>query len=99
MLAPSNVCNGRTCGSANLAGRRKRAAAVRPHVLLRQPLTPRSDQSSRALGVERQRRMESLARIGVDRGEERRIGDAEIRLVESDLCRVLGIRLPESVAL
>ena len=43
--------------------------------------------------------MQSLAGIGVGRGEQRGIGDVEIRLIERHLCGVLREDLLESVAL
>ena len=46
----------------------------------------------RTLGVERHQKMQTFARICVQRGEQCRIGDVEIRLVEGDLRCVLGKR-------
>ena len=53
----------------------------------------------RTLGVERHEKMQTLAGIGVHGGEQRGIGDVEIRLIERDLCGVLRKCFLESVAL
>jgi hypothetical protein len=52
----------------------------------------------RALNVERHQKVQAFARICVQRGEQCRIGDVEMRLVESDLRCVLGKRVLQSVA-
>ena len=41
-----------------------------------------------ALGVEGHKKMEMLASIGIERGEQRRVGHIEIGLVERYLCGV-----------
>ena len=52
-----------------------------------------------ALGVERHEEMQTLAGVGVQRGEERGVGVVEVGLIERDLCGVLRKGFLESVAL
>src|SRR5262245_34035235 len=53
----------------------------------------------RPLSVERYGEVQLLTGVGVDRGEQRGVGDVEISLIERDLRRVLREGLLESVAL
>src|SRR5262249_44707099 len=53
----------------------------------------------RPLGIKRDKEMQPLAGVGVGRGEQRGIGDVEIRLIERHLRGVLREGLLESIAL
>ena len=53
----------------------------------------------RPLGIEWDKEVQTLAGIGVGCGEQRGIGDVQIRLIERHLCCVLREDLLESVAL